>query len=463
MNTTRENFILLTDSYKDTHWLQHPPNTSHFFSFLESRGGQFPTTTFYGLQYILMKYFSGPVVINDDIEEAEDFYGDHFGTKKYFNRAGWERIVNVYGGHLPLSIRAIPEGTTVPTRNALMTVVNTDDQLRWLTNHSETLLSQVWYPTTVCTLTREMKKIGLRYLRETGDPSLIDYKLHDFGYRGSTSNESAGIGGSAHLVNFRGTDTQAAVRLLRQFYGEKMAGTSIPAAEHSTITSWGREHEVDAYDNMLTAFPSGLVAVVSDSYDIMAACRGLWGNRLKDKVLSRDGTLVVRPDSGYPPEIVVKVLDILEETFGYTVNAKGYKVLNPKVRVIQGDGIDYEMIGAILKAMKLAGWSADNVAFGSGGGILQKVNRDTQKFAFKCCSVCVNGIWRDVYKDPVTDPGKRSKAGLLKLVADAECGFRTCREEDNDLPNELVEVFRNGEMLKKYNLSDIRQRAAVGL
>ncbi len=177
------------------------------------------------------------------------------------------------------------------------------------------------------------------------------------------------------------------------------------------------------------------------------------------KIECRDGVIIVRPDSGYPPEIVLKVLDILGECFGYEVNAKGYKVLNPHVRVIQGDGIDYAMVGTILETMKQAGWSADNLAFGSGGGLIQKVDRDTQKCAIKCSAIRVNGTWRDVLKDPITDPGKRSKAGRLALVKDADGTLRTVREEEVSGENLLQTVYENGELLVDQTFAEIRERA----
>jgi nicotinamide phosphoribosyltransferase len=458
------NLIEATDSYKVTHFRQYPPQTQRVYSFYESRGGEFPEVVFFGLQYIAKRYLAGPVVSAEDIEEMREEFALHFGNTSLFNQAGWERIVNVHGGCLPVEIRAIPEGTPVPTHNVMMTVVNTDLELPWLTNYLETLLCQVWYPCTVATQSREMKRIILRYLTETGDPAGINFKLHDFGFRGSTTVESAGIGGCAHLVNFQGTDTMQALRVARKYYCERMAGFSIPAAEHSTITSWGRENEVAAYANMLRAFPSGLVAVVSDSYNIYEACSRLWGEQLRSEVLSRDGTLVVRPDSGNPTLVVPHVLEALGEAFGYEVNGKGFKVLNPKVRVIQGDGIDFSMLGSILETMKAAGWSADNIAFGSGGGLLQKMNRDTCKFAFKCSAVQIDGGWQDVMKDPVTDPGKRSKAGRLALVCDKDNAYATMRQEDASVQGYedlLIPVFRNGEVLIDQTLADIRERAAI--
>ncbi len=459
------NFIELTDSYKVSHWKQYQPGTTKIFSFMESRGGRFPAVTFFGLQYYLKRYLEGAVVGRVDMEDAEADFAAHFGNSEIYNKDGWERIRTVHGGKLPVIIKAVPEGMTVPTGNVLMTIENTDPELPWVTNYVETLLSMLWYPTTVATQSREMRKLVLSYLTETGTPELVDFKVHDFGFRGSTSVESAGIGGAAHLVSFMGTDTFQGIRVAKKYYGETMAGFSIPAAEHSTITSWGRDNEAKAYANMLEAFPKGLVAVVSDSYDVFHATRELWGRELYEKVVGRDGTLVVRPDSGNPPDVVMKVLSILAEAFGATRNAKGYLTLNPKVRIIQGDGIDYAMLDTILKRMKKEGWSADNIAFGSGGGLLQKVDRDTQKFAIKCSATEVNGVWHDVMKDPVTDPGKRSKAGRLALVqVPSEKGpkFETMPEElarRYGLDNLLIPVFKDGVVLTTDTFAEIRARA----
>jgi nicotinamide phosphoribosyltransferase len=449
--------ILKTDSYKPSHWKQYPLGTSRVYSFFESRGGRFPETLFFGLQHIVMEHLEGIRVTESDIEEAKTLFAAHFGTGSIFNEEGWRIIVRKHGGRLPIRIKAVPEGMVVPTGNVLMTVENTDRRVPWITNYLETILSQVWYPTTVATQSRAMRNIIASALEETGDPSLIHFKLHDFGYRGSTSDESAGIGGAAHLVNFMGSDTLAGILVARDTYGEPMAGFSIPAAEHSTITSWGKENEVAAYGNMLRQFPDGLVAVVSDSYDIYRAVTELWGKELRKQVLERNGTLVVRPDSGKPQEVVVKVLEALGRAFGAEKNGKGYLVLNPKVRVIQGDGIDLGSLESILFSMKMAGWSADNVAFGSGGGLLQKVDRDTSKFAFKCSAIEVDGTWRDVMKDPVTDPGKRSKAGRMKLIR-RDGTFATVREdvEGEDL---LETVFEDGRVVRKQSFADIRNRA----
>jgi len=322
---------------------------------------------------------------------------------------------------------------------------------------------------TVATSSREQKKIIASYFDSTGCPRSegspeLAFKLHDFGYRGVSSVESAGLGGAAHLINFMGTDTLAGILLAKRFYLEKgMPGFSIPAAEHSTITSWGRERELDAFRNMLTSYPTGLVAVVSDSYNIYDACEKLWGTELKQMILDRDGTLVVRPDSGEPKVIVVEVLKILTERFGCTTNQKGFRMLPPQIRVIQGDGISYESLGEILQAMQDAGFAADNLAFGSGGALLQKVNRDTQKIAFKCSEITDNkGKTTLVYKDPISDHGKMSKKGRLTLEKDSTGKVVTKTEGRGDpMKDMLVEVFRDGKMMKEYNFAEIRKRAQI--
>lgn len=454
------NIILLTDSYKLSHYKQYPAGTSQIYSYFESRGGEFEGVTFFGLQYLLKEYLEGQVVTQEKIDRADKIYAAHFGTEKLFNKAGWEYILHTHNGHLPIRIKAVAEGTVIPTHNVMLTIENTDPNCFWLTNFLETLLLQLWYPCTVATISREVKDLITKYLNETGDPRTIDFKLHDFGFRGVSSVQSAGIGGAAHLINFMGTDTVAALTFIQEYYTpDGMFGFSIPAAEHSTITSWGRDNETDAYRNMLQQYPEGLVAVVSDSYDIYNACEHIWGEVLKDEILQRNGTLVVRPDSGEPKDVVLKCTQILGEKIGFTVNEKGYKVLNPKIRIIQGDGVNYESIGEILEHLKNHGWSADNVAFGMGGALLQKVHRDTQKFAFKCSCATVNGEDRDVYKDPATDHGKKSKRGRLKLVKENEIYITKALNDDGE--DILQTVFENGKILIEIDFQGVKDNSLL--
>ena len=252
----------------------------------------------------------------------------------------------------------------------------------------------------------------------------------------------------------------------RKYYGEACGGFSIPASEHSTITSWGKDGECDAMKNMLEQYPVGLVACVSDSFDVFKACEEYWGGALKELVQAREGKgfLVIRPDSGPPVETTIKIFEILDARFGMTTNTMGYKVLPSYLRMIWGDGIDYESLVAICESLTKAGYSTDNIAFGSGGGLLQKLNRDTQKCAFKCSAVVVGGEPRHVFKDPVTDSGKKSKKGRLKLVKDAKSGAISTLTEvgpDDATPDLLVEVFRDGRLLVDQTFAEVRARAEV--
>jgi nicotinamide phosphoribosyltransferase len=463
-----DNIILLTDSYKVSHARQYERGTGNVFSYFESRGGEFDRVVFFGLQYILKRYLAGVQVTQAHIQEAELMYNAHL-QPGLFNKAGWEHIAEKHFGRLPISIKAVAEGSVIPTHNCLMTVENTCPECYWLTNYIETLLVQTWYPSTTATISHHMKGTITKALERSGDPALIGFKLHDFGCRGVSSMETAALGGAAHLVNFLGTDTVPALQLLRQYYGCSMAGYSIPAAEHSTITSWGREHETEAYANMLDQFPTGLVAVVSDSWDIYNAVKNIWGGTLRSRVVARDGTVVIRPDSGDPRKVVPDLLDLLGKRFDVLTNDKGYKVLDSHVRVIQGDSIDRNSLGEILEAIMSRGWSADNVAFGSGGGLLQQCNRDTLKFAFKCSSTIVNGQRRDVYKQPVGAAWKNSKRGRVMLVRDAMfesiagSQYATITEDNNrlGLENQLIEVFRDGELLVDDTLDQIRARSTL--
>ena len=459
----RFNPILSTDSYKLTHWWQYPPNTRFIYSYVCSRGGFFDHAELAGLQYIVKSNFAGKLFTLEDVEEAHRFAQKHFDrTQNCFHYEGWKRLYAKHGGMLPLRIKALKEGSVVGAQNAMVTIENTDPEFYWLTNWAETVLLQVWYPTTVATLSREIKQIIGEALVRTGDPSLLPYKLHDFGFRGVSSRESAAIGGAAHLFNFLGTDNLAAIELLQQYYGADMPGVSIPASEHSTMTAWGKEHEVDAYENVLNNIPDGMVACVSDSYDIFNAVRNLWGGKLRDKVMHRNGTLVIRPDSGDPVTVLEEIFKIAAEKFGYEVNRKGWKVLAPQVRFIQGDGVNYYTIQNMISQLTRKGWSMDNWSFGMGGALLQQVNRDTLKFALKCSAIDINGKWHDVYKRPVTDPGKDSRAGRFVVLKQGKEFITETIDENRPVPSgdQLEVVMENGVLRREQSLEGIRQIAA---
>jgi len=466
-----DNLILDTDSYKSSHFLQLPPGTKKLFGYLESRGGRYKDTLFFGLQPILRRLAQG--VSANQISRAEAFMKAH---GEPFPSEGWYHIANELDGKIPLRIKAVPEGTIVPVRNALMTVETTDEKVPWIMGWFETMLMRLWYPITVATRSLASKRVIFEHLKATSDDPLgeLPFKLHDFGSRGVSSFESAGIGGAAHLVNFKGTDTIAGALYAAEHYTdldfEHPLGFSIPAMEHSTVTAWGEKGEADAFRNMLRSNRDAkLIACVSDSYDIYRAVEEIWADELLEEVKASGKTIVIRPDSGDPAEVNVNILKILERKLGMRTNGKGFKVLPPYFRIIQGDGNDSEAdIEKVLLALRQHGYSASNIAFGMGGGLLQKLDRDTQKFAFKASAINVNGDWRDIKKNPKTDLGKASKGGVLDLIwAGDEYITMTCPPSNLDGAMDLLHhhgsaletVFEKGIVRRNEKFDVIRKRA----
>lgn len=462
MESLRLNPLLQTDSYKLTHWWQYPPDTQYVYSYLSSRGGFFKHTMFFGLQGILKENFTGKVFDEKDIVEAEALAATHFGSKEVFNSKGWRRLLEKHSGWLPLKICAVPEGTVVPVKNALMTIENLDPEFPWLTNWAETLLLQVWYPITVATLSFEIKQTIGKDLVRTGNPALLPFKLHDFGFRGVSSPQTAARGGAAHLVNFLGTDTLAAIGYLRQYYHADMPGFSIPAMEHSTVTSWGQQNEGTAFANMLHKTPLGLMAAcVIDSFDTHAAVEDIFCGPLREEIMRRGATVVLRPDSGDPTIVLEDIFNIVAERYGFETNAKGWKVLPACVRVIQGDGVNYQNILRINSHLTRAGWSMDNWAYGMGGALLQQQNRDTMRFAIKCSAICRDGTWYPVHKNPKTDASKASIGGRFSLVEQGDGRYTTLPRQDEALfGDQLQTVLVHGKLVRDESLDRIRERAA---
>jgi nicotinamide phosphoribosyltransferase len=464
----RENLILLADAYKYAHHKLYYPGTTHIFSYLESRGGMFDETIFFGLQYFLKEYLQGPAFTQQDLDEAEGFLLRVFGRDDVFDKSKFQYILDKYDGHLPVKIRAVAEGTAVPVSNVLLTIENTDPECFWLTNFLETLLMQVWYPCTVATLSNQIRKIVTEYYKETateGAEAGIDFVLNDFGFRGVSSVESAKIGGAAHLLNFNGSDNLAGSGMAIKYYNaQKVYGLSIPATEHSICTLLGKEGELEVFKHVLKTFPTGVIACVSDSYNIFRACEEYWGEELKEEILKRDGTLVIRPDSGDPIVTLLKIFEILFGKFGFTLNTKGYKVLPKQVRVIQGDGVNYEEIKKIYAALKKNRISAENLVLGMGGALLQKVDRDTQKFALKCSSAVIDGKEVRVEKSPaemdeqgnITQSFKKSKGGRLKLIK-LNSTFKTVNQDEYPgYADELQTVFENGKLLNEMSFEQVK-------
>lgn len=465
------NLVLLADAYKYSHHKLYYPGTTRIYSYLESRGGQFDDTVFFGLQYILKKWLSGQVITSQKLDEADEVLPAVFGRTDIYDRSRFEYLLQKHGGRLPVRIRAVAEGTRINTHQVLMTIENTDPACAWVTNFLETILMQVWYPTTVATVSGHVRDVVTGYFQQTASATAagsIDFVLNDFGFRGASSVESAAIGGAAHLIHFSGSDTIPANQLIRQYYNTTaIYGRSVPATEHSICTLLGEEGELEVFRHILNTVPTGIVACVSDSYNILRACRDYWGGELRQQILDRDGTLVIRPDSGDPVITLLKVFEILMERFGYTINDKGYRVLPPQVRVLQGDGVNIDSIRAIYGALTLNGISAENLLLGMGGALLQKVDRDTQQFALKCSYAEINGNAVDIRKYPMEldrsglyQPSfKQSKAGRLKLIRENGT-YKTVNEQDGPaLQDQLKTVFENGELVDETSFDEIKAKA----
>ncbi len=455
------NKLLFVDSYKFSHYLMLPKNLESVTSYIEPRGPAGNKVLFFGLQMFLKDILNVPLT-HEDIDEAKSYAVPH-GVP--FNEAGWRRIVDEFNGFLPIEIQALPEGTVHNTGVPQVQITSTHSDFTWLPSYIETsVIRAVWYPSTVATISWNVKQVIKSYLNTTSDnpEAAIGFMLHDFGFRAASSHESAGLGGAGHLVNFMGTDTFEALRNCRKFYGEHMAGFSIPATEHSIATIYGPRGEEAYLDAVLSLIENGspLAAAVSDSYDLWNFVENVIGGTFKERIKNLPGRLVVRPDSGDPTVVPVKVVEMLGDIFGYTTNSKGYKVLPEFIRVIQGDGVNIDSIDTILDRLEERDWSAENIVFGMGGKLLGAPQRDDFRYAQKVNSATLDGEVRDIYKNPITDPGKSSKAGRQAVV---ETNGKLYAIEENhlkpDQENILKPVWRNGELLVDWTFAEIRERA----
>lgn len=460
---TEKNFFLLTDFYKQTHWLQYPKGTTEVYSYYENRKSLFPKQLFFGLSYILQAYMEGEVVKQWMVDEAKE-HTNAEGGFEYFNVMGAQRIIDVHKGHLPLEIRAVDEGSLVPTSNVLFTIRNTDPELPYLTNYVESLLMHVYSTIGTATLSFYIRKCAEKWGKITG-ATIHPYFVNDFGFRGASSVETAEKNGGAHLLIFAGSDNQSAQKWLIDYYDAPIVLASVFATEHSTSTIKGKDFEKDKVKMWLETQPSAAtLSFVIDSYNWKNFITHVLGDKeIKHLILNRTGKIVARPDSGTPWIVAVKCLQLLADTFGYTWNDNGYKVLNPRVGLIYGDGINYHSINTILEAIVNADFCVSNIVFGMGGALLQQIERDTHATAIKCSSAVVEGVRFDVGKDPI-DGGKKSKLGELKLHPTETGSFMTIstatteRSAFNSYADALKLVYKNGVVLIKPKYAEIKAR-----
>lgn len=476
------------DTYKMSQPPQYPANTTRMVSYIESRGGKHDRVLFFGLQLLIKEYFLQKIT-HEQVDNLVRFTKLHFMENiAPEHEAAFRRVVDHYNGRLPIRIRAVREGTVLPVKNVLVVVESTvdDSVVAPLVSYFETKLMRVWSPTTVATESYHIRQAIYEALKITSDnpDAEILWKLHDFGSRGTTSMESSAFSAAGHLVAFRGSDTSVAVMAANLAYSCEMAGFSIPASEHSTTTAHGRYGEAELVKRMFDSYakPGALFATVIDSYnwkEFITKVAPQFRKRLHDS----GATWVFRPDSGDPVLTPIQVIRELGKVFGYTVNSKGYRVLN-NVRVIQGDGIDSEDVSAILDRLvnDPEKWSVSNIAFGMGGGLLQRNNRDTQKFAMKLCAINRDGEWFDVFKSPAVfntetwevEPSsvvsfKQSKAGRQELMYNTQTGaYKTVRYEDfiqevgkYGWESALHTVYENGELMLEWTMDQVREQAGT--
>lgn len=465
-----ENIFLATDVYKMGHMEQYPKGTTKVYSYLTTRSDKvMDKVMFYGLQYYLKKYLTvvpTQAMVDEFLEYRKNILGVDASDDIKNKLNGLVQL-----GYIPLEIKAVEEGTVLPVKNVLMTITNTHPDYYWAVGFFESLILKVWNTSTVASFDKKLKNLCTKFADATSDDAgHVPFQVHDFGYRGCSSEETAASSGSAHLINFLGTDTIPAIKFVKEYYkATEPIGLSVPATEHSVMCAFGENNELGAFKNLLQLYPSGIVSVVSDTYDLWNVLTSFAAD-LKDDILARDGKVVFRPDSGNPEFIIcgdpsapfgtpqnIGALRLLDMMFGSTVNSKGYKVLNPKVGLIYGDAMYYERFEKILSNLQEMGYASSNLVVGIGGLLLQQHTRDELGFAIKATYAEVNGEIRELMKDPVTDPGKKSHKGLISLVKEngqfVTKDQQTWAQEKTGL---LETVFYNGFLVKELTFDQIR-------
>ncbi|RZS93204.1 nicotinate phosphoribosyltransferase [Aquimarina brevivitae] len=479
------NPLLLTDGYKLGHREQYPQGTSLVYSNWTPRKSRIEgvdKVVFFGLQYFIKEYlikqfdahfFNLP---KQEVVAEYKRYVDHYLGVDY-DISHIEKLHDL--GYLPIEIKALPEGSEVPIRVPMFTLVNTIPDFFWLTNYLETLLSNViWQPCTSATIASQYQKILLSFAQQTDrdNTGFITWQGHDFSMRGMSGTESSILSGMGHALSFSGSDTLPVAKAFETYYGadvtKELVIGSVNATEHSVMCAGRKDDEIGTFRRLLNTYPTGILSVVSDTWDLWKVVTD-YLPQLKEEILARDGKLVIRPDSGDPVDIICGcdhddpiiakgVIELLWDTFGGTTNDQGYKVLNPKIGAIYGDSITLERATQICERLKEKGFASTNVVLGIGSFTYQYNTRDTFGFAMKATYVEVNGEGREIYKDPVTDDGtKKSAKGLIYLYEeDDTLKFKDQVSKAQEKEGLFRTVFKDGKLLIDEELSSIRQRLA---
>jgi nicotinamide phosphoribosyltransferase len=490
MNPMNSQFnpITLIDGYKFSHRQQYPAGTTRVYSNWTPRESRIPgieEVVFFGLQYFLDNYLDARLgIFRNFFQETETIVCEDYArrTKGYLgpNSIGVEHIRELHQlGYIPLEFRAVPEGTRVPIRVPMLTVENTHPDFFWLVNYFETLLSNVlWLPCTSATNAYRMRRLLNSAARATGSPlDFVPWQGHDFSFRGMAGPEAAMLSAVGHLLSFTGTDTVPALDLVENYYGplppDYLIGGSVAATEHSVMSAGGELDELATFERLLDLYPSGIVSIVSDTWDLWNVLTTILP-QLKDRIMARDGKIVIRPDSGNPADIICGdpntepgspvykgVIELLWDLFGGTQTPIGYRLLDSHIGCIYGDSITYERAREITDRLASKGFASGNIVFGIGSFSYQFVTRDTFGFAMKAtwCQVAEQG--RDIFKKPKTDSGSKNSAkGRLAVLPDP---FGTLRLISQATPEQegrsvLKSVWLNGNFLVRENFATIRER-----
>jgi len=497
------NAITLIDGYKLDHRRQYPAGTEFVYSNWTPRGSRIDGIDHVvniGLQFFLQEYLGNQFDETFFSKDVEDVVAEYTRrTLGYLgpNEIGDQHIRDLHAlGYLPLEFKALPEGALVPLRVPMFTVENTHPDFFWLVNYIETLMSNVlWMPMTSATIAKRMRGLLDEFAIKTGSPvEFVDWQGHDFSMRGMAGVESAVLSGFGHLTQFTGTDTIPAIDFVEHYYGDDLAddyliGGSVAATEHSVMCAGGEDDEQETYERLIDLYPSGILSVVSDTWDLWKVLTETVP-ALKDKILARDGKLVIRPDSGDPADILCGtkryhgnknflrmdlrnegdrtneekgVVELLWEIFGGTYTETGHKLLDSHIGVIYGDSINYERAKDILSRLDAKGFASANVVFGMGSFGYQYQTRDTFGFAMKATNVVIDGVEKPIFKNPVTDGGtKKSLRGRIAVLKNTETGDYYAVDDASDWAlqkSELKTVWKDGEFYRRYSMKYIRDLA----
>ena len=487
-----------TDGYKLGHIHMYPPKTEFVLSNFTPRTSRIKgvdKVVFFGLQHWLAdtlgrqwgEFFAGD--IDEICADYEDFLLNYLGPDNGVGSDQWRALHAL--GYLPLEFRALPEGTSVPLRVPMFTVENTHKDFYWLVNYLETSMSNsLWMPCTSATIAKRMRNMLNEKAIKCGlTPDDVAFGGHDFSMRGMSGLDAAETSGAAHLTSFTGSDSLPAIRFVKKFYPtDSFIGGGVPATEHAVMCAGGKDTEIETFRRLLKLHPKGILSVVSDTWDLWYVLTDILP-ALKDEIMAREGTLVIRPDSGNPADIVcgtytneqlaahttgidgdafpheLGVVRLLEKTFGSTTNEAGYKTLDSHVGVIYGDSINYDRADDITDRLLEMGFVSTQVVLGMGSYGYQMNTRDTFGFAIKATNVVIDGVETPIFKDPITDNGtKKSLKGRVLVARDGDLELIAVDEVAKDVAQAglLQPVWRNGEFVKEFTFDEVRENVLKG-